>query len=220
MDVLPLESSGTASSSTTPAPLAVFDLDGTLVAGDTLLPFLVSYGLRRRPWPLVTLPFPLGLYACGALSAASAKEQLLVSFLRGQGVDAVAEHAEWFSAGWVRRRLRPTVLSRLRGHQAAGHRVVLLSASPDVYVPTIARSLGIDEVVCTRVANDGVVWEGTLVEGNCKGDAKLAQLRRYLGCESWSAHTYAYGDRPEDLPVLRWAEEGYLVTSGLALERA
>src|SRR5262245_44467792 len=29
-------------------PLAVFDLDGTLLTADTFLPFLVGYGLRHR----------------------------------------------------------------------------------------------------------------------------------------------------------------------------
>ena len=36
-------------------PLAVFDLDGTLVRGDSFLPFLLSYAWRyRRFRPLLT----------------------------------------------------------------------------------------------------------------------------------------------------------------------
>src|SRR4051794_8606863 len=117
-------------------PLAVFDLDGTLVRGDSFLPFLVSYAWRqRRVWPLVILPFYLGLYACRFLSDRKAKERVLVSFLRGQSTAAVAEHAEWFCGWWVQHKLNAEVIARLREHQEAGHRVILLSASPDVYVP-------------------------------------------------------------------------------------
>ena len=38
--------------------LAVFDLDGTLIKGDSFLPFLITYARRgRRFWPIFVLPF-------------------------------------------------------------------------------------------------------------------------------------------------------------------
>ena len=194
-------------------PLAVFDLDGTLVSRDTFLPFLLAFAWkRRRMRPLLTLPVYLGLYACRLLSDRAAKERILVSFLRGHAKRETAEDAAWFARTWVPPRLRQDVVSKLREHQRSGHRVVLLSASPDVYVPAIARELGITEVVCTRVAGDNTTWDGALVGGNCKGAAKLDRLREYLGCDRWAAESFAYGDRPHDLPVLRWAESGFLFT--------
>ncbi|HEY1380166.1 MAG TPA: HAD-IB family hydrolase [Gemmataceae bacterium] len=201
-------------------PLAVFDLDGTLTARDTFLPFLVTYARRRRHVrPLAVLPVYLGLYACRVLSDRAAKERVLVSFLSGRGKSDVADHADWFARTWVPPRLRPAVVDRLREHQRAGHRVVLLSASPDVYVPAIARELGITEVVCTPVACDDATWHGRLAGPNCKGAAKLARLREYLGCDRWAGESYAYGDRPHDLDVLRWAGAGYLVTRRAGLVR-
>ena len=194
-------------------PLAVFDLDGTLVARDTFLPFLLRYAwTRRRLRPLLTLPIYLGLYACRLLSDRAAKERVLISFLRGRSKFETAEDATRFARTWVQPRMRTEVMSKLREHQQAGHRVVLLSASPDVYVPAIARELGITEVVCTRVAGDDATWNGALVGGNCKGTAKLDRLREYLGCDRWATESFAYGDRPHDLTVLRWAGSGFLVT--------
>jgi phosphatidylglycerophosphatase C len=194
-------------------PLAVFDLDGTLVARDTFLPFLVSYALKRRLFrPLLTLPAYLLLYACRLLSDRAAKERVLVSFLRGQRKLDVAAHAEWFSRTWVLPRLRADVVGKLRQRQQAGHRVILLSASPEVYVPAIARELGITEVICTEVAGDEDIWNGKLAGPNCKGTAKLGRLCEYLGSDRRRAESYAYGDRPHDLAVLRWAEAGYLFT--------
>jgi phosphatidylglycerophosphatase C len=184
-------------------PLAVFDLDGTLVARDTFLPFLVSYALSRRLFrPLLTLPAYLLLYACRLLSDRAAKERVLVSFLRGRHKLDVAAHADLFSRTWVPPRLRADVVGKLREHQRAGHRVILLSASPDVYVPAIARELGITEVICTEVAGDADTWNGALAGPNCKGVAKLGRLCEYLGCDRPHAATYAYGDRPHDLAVL------------------
>jgi phosphatidylglycerophosphatase C len=194
-------------------PLAVFDLDGTLVTRDTFLPFFLSYAWnRRRLRPLMTLPVYLGLYACRLLSDHAAKERVLVSFLRGQSKLETAEAAARFARTWVPSRVRAAVGEKLREHQRAGHRVVLLSASPDVYVPAIARELGITEVICTRVAGDDSTWDGALVGGNCKGTAKLDRLREYLGCDRWAPESFAYGDRPHDLMVLRWAGAGFMVT--------
>src|SRR5438309_2083924 len=93
-------------------PLAVFDLDGTLVRDDSFLPFLISYAWRqRRIWPLLVLPVYLVLYACRILSDRKAKECVLISFLRGQSTRSVAEHAEWFCGWWVRHQLNAEVIA-------------------------------------------------------------------------------------------------------------
>ncbi|MBX6314905.1 MAG: HAD family hydrolase [Isosphaeraceae bacterium] len=197
------------------AVLAIFDLDGTLVTGDSFVPFLVTYALRhrgRRALPaLMSLPVELGLYASRLRSAAVAKERLLRSFLGGESEATIAEHAAWFFEHWVRRKLRPEVVRVLRAHQEVGHRVILLSASPDLYVRPIARELGIVEVVCTRVATTGGWCRGHLIGPNCKGDAKVALLQKVTGMEQAPAGSYAYGDSRSDLPILRWVEHGYLV---------
>lgn len=201
------------------APLAVFDLDGTLLRGDSFLPFLVSYAARRRRlWPLVVLPVYVMLYLCRVLSDRRAKERLLVAFFRGESLAAIREHAERFCAGWVARKLRPEVVARLRQHQQAGHRVILLSASPDLYVRAIGEHLGIAEVLATRVCTDGERCAGRIDGDNCKGEHKVARLRAYLGCDAAPAGSSSYGDSPSDLPVLRWVQHGYLVTRGELVE--
>jgi phosphatidylglycerophosphatase C len=204
--------------------LAVFDLDGTLVNSDTFLPFLVSYAWRRRCWiPLLTLSFWLALYACRLLSDRAAKERVLISFLRGQPRSHVSQHAEWFCEAWVRRRLQDEVLERLRKHQQAGDRVILLSASPDVYVTAIGRMLGIDEVVCTEVVGSELTWDGSLRGENCKGAHKVQRLAQYLEATSPPTGSWAYGDSSSDLPLLQWVDNGVLLQHGrmrLISERA
>jgi phosphatidylglycerophosphatase C len=200
--------------------LAVFDLDGTLTRRDTLLPFVVSYAWRHRSIrPLIALPMYLCLYACRLLSDRSAKERILVSFFRGQSKTNVSAHADWFCKTWLPNRLCDVVVGKLREHQKAGHRVVLLSASPDIYVPAIARELGISEVICTRVAGDDTTWHGSLVGPNYKGAAKLDRLQEYLGRKVWPGSTYAYGDQSHDVPVLQWVQNGFLVSRKSELVR-
>ena len=195
--------------------LAVFDLDGTLVRGDTFLPFLISYAWRHRRWrPLLTLPFWLALYACRILSDSAAKQRVLIAFLRGQSRAKVERHAEWFCQSWVRPRLRESVIERLQAHQQAGDRVILLSASPDPYVPAIGRMLGIEEVLCTRVVRVGDDWEGTLLGENCKGEGKVRRMAEYLKTQSAPPGSWTYGDSPSDLPLLGWVSNGAMVRRG------
>src|SRR5258708_12227643 len=48
-------------------------------------------------------------------------------------------------------RFRPLALAVVEAHRAAGDHLVLLSASPDLYVPAIGRLLGFERTLCTEV---------------------------------------------------------------------
>ena len=106
------------------------------------------------------------------------------------------------------------VVKRLRDHQEAGDRVVLLSASPEVYVPAIGRMLGIEEVLCTQVVKDGDSWDGALLGENCKGEGKVRRMTEYLETAEAPARSWAYGDSSSDLPLLNWVKRGFLVRRG------
>jgi phosphatidylglycerophosphatase C len=210
---LGLEAPPAAASGRTGPPLAVFDLDGTLVAGDTFLPFLVGYAVRRRKLrALLTLPWYLVLYLCGRLADWQAKEKLLIAFFRGESRAEIARFADRFGERWVRRRLRPALARILEAHRARGHRLVLLSASPDLYVGAIAGRLEIDLVVCTRVAFDDDLCDGRIAGTNCKAEAKVEALKHALAIEAAPPGSWAYGDSRSDLAILRWVECGYLLT--------
>ncbi|HEV3238435.1 MAG TPA: HAD family hydrolase [Gemmataceae bacterium] len=195
--------------------LAIFDLDGTLVTRDSFLPFLISYAIkRRRFWPVIVMPVWIGLYVLRLISARTVKERLLTLIFNSEKKENIAQHAETFCRNWVDGHLRPDLMEKLREHQKAGHRIILLSASPDIYVPRIGKHLGIDETVCTRVAWNEGCCTGKIVGPNCKGEEKVTLLGEYLQVKRLPDTSYAYGDSKSDLPILRWATYGYLVRNG------
>lgn len=194
-------------------PIAVFDLDGTLLAGDTFLPFVISYAWKHRAIRrLLVLPMYAVARILGVVSAQRAKHGVLRAVFRGEASEQVAGHAESFCREWLTHRLRSEIGSRLRDHLRAGHRVLLVSASPDLYVTAFARFLGIPEVVCTRVAHVAGKCTGDLTSNNCKGYEKVTMLKRYLACEQPPDESYAYGDSRSDLPVLRWVKHGFFIS--------
>ena len=159
----------------------------------------------------MALPAYVGLYVVRVMSDRRAKERLLGAFFSGEPMEAIDAHARWFCEHWVGRKLRQGVVERLRRHQSAGDRVILLSASPDLYVRAIGASLGISEVIATRVAADGNFCRGTIVGDNCKGPHKVTMLLAHLGVEEMPGGASSYGDSASDLPLLRRVQHGYLV---------
>ena len=90
------------------------------------------------------------------------KQQLLQSFFKGVSRQQIREHNEWFCKHWLPANIHPIGHQRLREHLGKCDRVILLSASPDLYVPALGRELGIEEVICTRVTFDRHICTGRL----------------------------------------------------------
>jgi len=186
-----------------PRPLAAFDLDGTLTRRDTLMPFLVR-AIGARPAYSAVLASSLPLARAAALGGPHrdvAKAAFLRRVLAGRPLAALAEAAESYADHVVARGLRPDVQARVDWHRAEGHELVLVSASPELYVAPIGRRLGFDTVLATRLEVDGAgVLTGRLLGANCRGPEKVARLRQWRG-EALTL-SYAYGDSPGDREML------------------
>ncbi|WP_164103319.1 HAD-IB family hydrolase [Candidatus Laterigemmans baculatus] len=190
-------------------PLAIFDLDGTLTTRDSFLAYLISFGRRfSRYRAIAGMPFLLSGYLGKLLKDYELKQRLIQNFIAGVEPEWIHEHNQWFCEQWLPRHLHPVGHRLLQGHHRQSHRVILLSASPNIFVPCIAASLGIEEVVCTRVRQLEGIWQGQLEGQNCKGREKLAALQQRLALSERPSGSYSYGDSRSDLPVLSWVEHG------------
>ncbi|MGE5466486.1 MAG: decaprenyl-phosphate phosphoribosyltransferase [Ignavibacteria bacterium] len=179
--------------------LAIFDFDGTLTRGDTLFPFLrFVAGVPRFLVRLVKLLPTLARFALRRVPNDWTKEEVLRAFVRGMPEAELARHASAFAAERLPRMMRPAALRRLAWHRERGHRCVLLSASPAVYIEPWARAQGFDDVLATRLGVDpqGRVT-GLLDGGNCHGAAKLQRLEERFG-DLGRFEMYGYGDSASD----------------------
>jgi phosphatidylglycerophosphatase C len=184
-------------------PLAAFDLDGTLTHRDTLLPFLrQAVGRGRTYRALLASSLPLARAAAfGGTHRDTAKAAVLRGVLAGAPLDGLTEAAEAFADHVVTHRVRPEVRAQVDWHRRKGHELVLVSASPELYVTPIGRRLGFDTVLATRleVDADGRLT-GRLLGANCRGPEKVMRLREWRG-EGVSID-YAYGDSAGDREML------------------
>jgi phosphatidylglycerophosphatase C len=207
--------------------VALFDLDGTLTWHDTLLLFLMSF-LRRHParaLALWRLPFALGSFLIRNHDRGLLKSRV-IRMVMGDATRSVVDACADSFVGSLepRHRFRPAALAVLEAHRAAGDHLVLLSASPDLYVPRIGRSLGFERTLCTeiewrKVPSEEDRLDGALRTPNRRGEEKSLCLA-WLRTQYHNLPVVAYGNSRSDLPHLRQADRALLVNGSAAARRS
>ncbi|MFK8024907.1 MAG: HAD-IB family hydrolase [Ilumatobacter sp.] len=194
--------------------VAAFDVDGTLTTRDCVVPFMrhiagtrrVAARLARRPDRLIPSLVRRDRDAVKALAAAAAFTGQRIDDLESAGSD-FAQHV--FSS-WMRN----DTTEVLAGHLGKDHRVVLVSASFEIYLRPLADLLGVDSVLGTRLAHVDGVATGDLDGPNCRGSEKVRRLHTWLDAGLGgrdAAHVVAYGDSAGDRELLADADDAHWV---------
>jgi phosphatidylglycerophosphatase C len=198
--------------------LALFDLDGTLSRHDTFFPFVLGM-LGRHPayWPRIPLLLiPAVGYLLRRLDRGGLKGAILHCLLRGMPRDTMAAWARRYAAMVVPARMFADGVATLRSHLESGDHVVVLSASPDLYVPEIARLLGAHEAICTHIR-----WSADRLDGRLAGpnrrDHEKARVLDDLRVRMPGLPVIAYGNSTQDLIHMQRCEQGVYVNASPAL---
>jgi HAD superfamily phosphoserine phosphatase-like hydrolase len=97
-------------------------------------------------------------------------------------------------------------VTRLRRHQHAGDRVVLLSGTPQFVAAAIARALGVEEAIGALCATDGGRFRVAPPEVHPFAGEKVTLAREYArACGIELKDIVAYGDSIHDLPLFEVA---------------
>lgn len=201
-----------------PRRLAVFDLDGTLSRHDTFFPFVLGL-LRQHParWPRVALLLipALGFFL-RILDRGALKGAVLYCLFNGLSRTTITAFARHYAARVVPAELFVEAVAAFRQHLASGDHVVVLSASPDLYVPDIARELGAHEVICTAIRWNGDKLDGRLAGPN-RRDHEKARVLETLRLRMPDLPVIAYGNSRVDLIHMYRCEYGVYVNADAAL---
>jgi len=196
--------------------IAVFDLDGTITSGDSFLPYLQGWRRRHRRAGFLRRALAALLRYPFARDRGRLKSELIQAGMAGATRDEVRTWTAEFVRGLDDEELCPGALAAIARHRAAGDRLVLLSASVDLYVPDIGRRLGFDETICTEVAwRDGRL-DGSLLTENRRA-AEKRRCVEALRARHPGARLTAYGNARSDLEHLAIVDEPVVVNAGPAL---
>jgi HAD superfamily hydrolase (TIGR01490 family) len=201
--------------------VAMYDMDRTITRAGTYSGFLMHVARRRQQWRLLFLPlvalaglaFALRLIDRARLKAINLRLLVGKRFSRTE----IAPLAESYADMVVARGLHPAALDQIAADRAAGYRLLLATASFHLYVDAIARRLGMDDVLATRLdePDGGDHIHARLSGDNCYGEAKFARINDWLAANAITrdtAHIRAYSDHVSDHPMLRFADEAVATT--------
>lgn len=158
-----------------------------------------------QPWRLPRLPllvWPLAGFALRRIDHGGLKSAVIRLLLGGTRRARLQAWTTRYVQRVVPAKLFASALQAIDAHRQAGDRLVLLSASPDLFVMALGAQLGFDQVLCTGVRWRGERLDGRLSTLNRRGAEKLRCLqalrRQYPGC-----HITGYGNSLPDLLHLR-----------------
>jgi phosphatidylglycerophosphatase C len=192
----------------TPAlTIAAFDLDGTLSEGGSVFKWLRFLRGDRTTYlasASLALPLLVGAIRSGRW-ADRAKERLLQKLIAGLDLADVRDRSRIFAVEHFERHGREWLLTRLRWHLRQGHSVVLVSASPQIYVDMVAEMLDTSGGLGTRLALDARdKLTGSYLGQNCRGTEKMRRLAEWIE-ETYPGGVqiiYAYGNSRGDRRML------------------
>ena len=200
---------------TPPKGIALFDLDGTLIAWDCQLLFR-HFVVQREPWRGIFLPIFLIFLPFIGLLGAGGMKRIFLCYLYRMDPETLAKYSREFAAA-VMPAIYPILRLTLERHRRDGDFLILASASPEFYVAEIGRELGFDLTLGTPVE---FVHFFPDLENN-KGAAKVRRLHQVLPETYFEngklVRCHGYTDSRADLPMLELCKEITVVNPSLSL---
>jgi HAD superfamily hydrolase (TIGR01490 family) len=207
---------GTPPDHDAPTGIALFDLDGTLLAWDCQLLFR-DFVVRQEPWRRILLLLFLALVPLAPLLGTDRMKRVFLAFLWRMPEDQLARHFRNFADSVVPL-IYTDVRDMLENHRRSGHLLILASASPEGYVKEIGARLGFDISLGTPVDHGPLFPQLT----NHKGAAKVRRLHSVLTGRHFSGekliHSHGYTDSTADLPMLALCDTATVVNPKPRLE--
>jgi len=187
-------------------PLAIFDLDNTLLAGDSDhawgefaceagLVDAVEFGARNDAF--------YEDYKAGALDIDAYLRHALTPLV-GQPAELIADWHRQFMATKIEPMLQAAAFALVEQHRSCGDTLLIITATNSYITAPIARRFGIDNLLAC---------EGEIVAGRYTGEpagipsygaGKITRLQQWLQTHPHSlAGSIFYSDSHNDLPLLR-----------------
>ena len=196
--------------------LALFDLDDTLLDGDSAtlwFDYLIKTGIAPQSMQAEEHRM-MQLYYRGELAMEEYMNFTLQPFA-GRKVDEVRSWMEAVLQQDIVPRLFPQGQARLDWHRQRGDRIVLISASGEHIVKPIAKYMGIDDVIAINLAQVEGCYTGK-PEGVLSYQAgKVIRLQEWLSNNPHSLDdSYGYSDSINDVPLLNTVANSWAINPG------
>jgi phosphatidylglycerophosphatase C len=182
--------------------LLITDLDGTLIKGDSFRMFLQyssSGNLSFLLKSLVQLP-TLIFWKIGFISAKKAKGIILKFFTRGIGKKGLMDLGKRFTNSVLERRFQKFIVDKIEWIKSGGGTVLVVSASPDIWVNPLAETLGA-VAISSKLEFKGDRFLGKFQGENCQGKEKVIRIKQVVNLLEFE-EILVFGNSQGDKPML------------------
>lgn len=206
--------------------LAIFDLDNTLIAGDSdhlWGDFLVQHNIVDGDQYKSTNDQFYQDYLNGKLDI-RAYQRFALKVLTEYPIEQLFQWREQFIQDVVMPIMLPQANALLAKHRARGDFLLIITATNDFVAAPIAKLLGVDHLLATVAKqnsdNSNQRYSGDISGVPCYREGKVTRLNEWLDN---SGHTlensYFYSDSHNDLPLLQVVHHAVAVDPDSELKR-
>lgn len=187
---------------------AFFDVDGTIVS-TTIVHYYVQF--RSHLLPSFLRPFWLAWFALKVVYyffldkvSRTRFNRVFYRNYRGLKAESVKQLASEQFETYVRSKLFPAALDRIREHQNQGDLIVLVTGSLDFIIQPLADYLPADAALTVQLEETGGKFTGELTTPPLGEAEKVRAIQTFVEQHNVDlAASYAYGDSRADLPMLQ-----------------
>ena len=187
-----------------PGIAAIFDYDGTLIAGFSA-PAFIREQLRRgdlKPGEFLELMNAMASFGLGK-TGFSAMMLVNAQFMRGSSEASYMEMGEKLYREKTARLIYPESRALVEAHQARGHTVAIISSATPYQIGPAGRDLGIKHLLCSHLEVVDGEFTGGVIRPTCFGEGKVTAaeaLAEETGADL--DQSFFYSDSTDDLQLL------------------
>ncbi len=183
---------------------ALFDFDGTIIAGYSAMA-LLQEKLERRELSAeqiletvnAMVQYGLGSIGFSGLMSSAA------GLVKGVTEESYRKFGEELYEKHIARRIYPESRALIRAHQAKGHTVAIISSATPYQIEPSARDLDIEHVLCSKYELEDGVFTGKIVRPLCFGDGKVLAAEGLASSHGVDlSRSFFYTDSDDDLQLL------------------
>jgi len=189
--------------------LAIFDLDNTLIAGDSdhrWGEFLCAEGLVDAEHHALENDAFYHAYQHGGLDI-QAYLAFALGPVAGMSVAEVSALQERFMANWIEPMLLESAFELLEKHRTAGDELLIITATNTVVTRPIADRLGVTTLIGCDAEIRGGIYTGQSTGVPSFQGGKVTRLNDWLSQTNRSLEgAWFYSDSHNDLPLLEYVD--------------
>jgi HAD superfamily hydrolase (TIGR01490 family) len=193
-------------------PFAIFDVDYTIINRDSMF-LMLLFAIKKKLVliiyaPIILVKIVLALFKIIDIKAAKEAIYLPLKYLN-------EKELEEFYYKVLIKKINPCVMKRLKFHKKQGCHILLVSASPEVYLKYFKKNNYIDMIIGTQLKKINGKWTNKICGQNCKGFEKVNRIEQYLKEKNLQIDfekSFGYSDSLSDKPMLDLVKNRYKVS--------